>query len=258
MKKTVGISNPLLDKTRFELIPIVEWYPGDGEINTAETQRYSDLCCRNEPKQMLSTYLPSQFRLDAIPHLDPNIYGFTYAEPTCHYSEKQHRWKRNPKADVLQGLAENDYVVFAASLAPFPSESRPSISVISDTQTNHRAKFIIGYFRVRGVFECEKRGDQLTVRREILGSKEECKSQLITNAHSNRSSGAFVCVAGHPRRGGLLLERAVELTGPPGFRLTKELGEPLLKECGGRTYNRGYRRLNTEAIDLLCKRRILL
>jgi hypothetical protein len=257
LKETVGISSPLLRGRRFEFIPIVEWYPGECRKNTSESRSYEELRCHEDPSKPLLRFLPESFDASAVPHLDPDVENFTYGEPT-HYCDRNGRKMRNPKAEVLRKLViKRDFLFFAASLAPFPSKgNRHSLAEIAEFQKGRRAKYVIGYFRVRGLFEVTKCRNARAEVRSIGGSNiAQCEAELRENAHYKRSSGRFICAVGEKRRGGMLLRGPIQITKTQeGFKLNQNGLHLLNREYGHHRYTRGVRHLDSEAVGFLLDR----
>jgi|SRR2546428_3833841 len=202
-RSTVGISGPIFEDYTFEFIPIIESCDGTKKsgCTSKETRTYSTIKSRN-PKfgSLLSDFVPSDTK-DHLVHYDPDMKNFTYSDPEI-----------VPRAKMLSKLAAGDYLFFIASLAPFNKDAYSSSDrrTINAWQKKKMAKYIIGYFCVKGVYHVINNWNKINVK-GIDPSKNVLK-QINQSAHSKRNNDRFVIAVGKKDRKSALLKSALRLT----------------------------------------------
>ena len=133
--KNPGVVGPIFPDGSFEFIPINNFYGH-------ETLTYADFPARNKRfGETLGDFLPSNVaRLN--PHIDPDFVGYTYGEPN----------NPEPRPRVLQMLSLGDFLFFISSLAPHDSAAyQARDSMLRPYQRGRKDKYVIGFFKVKGV-----------------------------------------------------------------------------------------------------------
>ncbi|HVB11907.1 MAG TPA: hypothetical protein VNE86_02145 [Nitrososphaerales archaeon] len=214
--ETLGIVGPVFHDNQFEFIPIVETMPRQG------APTYRDIRCTSRQSSPYNRNLSFYVRepLEQKPcHYDPNPEGFTYSEPPDARRGKQ-----------LLRLLPDDFIFFVASLAQYSEESYREVdtSTIRRHQAGQMTKYLIGYFKIREVFQVDtsateqSRHYSIRIARnnaEIDSSMlEAVEPQIRINAHFLRPSDRFICAVGNrigmkgQQRLSLLLPEAIPLT----------------------------------------------
>ena len=129
----LGISGPIFEDDTFKYVPL-----GPEDDDSSERLTYHNLG--------LSPYIPMEFD-NLCPHHDPNPQYFTYGEPPDGQRGKQ----------ILR-FRPGDYFFLVASLAPVEKETYfvRTKSAISSRQRGKMAKYVIGWYRISGIFDVDK------------------------------------------------------------------------------------------------------
>jgi len=230
-KMTLGVNAPLFNDDTFEFIPILEFYYDDtyflrkgghniimqngeeqeGELPTLETRTYSTMETRNKSfGRCLSDYLPQEYD-DVVVHFDPDFEHFTYGDSV-----------NTQKGTQISKLKEGDYIFFVESLAPYVKEvyAGRNKDLIKYYQQHNMAKFVIGYFKVQGVYYAIKAYDDPNPLLFIPPSGSESVdgeiddnilNRIKNNAHTKREEDEYYLVVGY-QSDSVLLTRAIKLT----------------------------------------------
>ena len=135
--RNLGVVGPVFDDLRFEYIPLNNTYG-------IEDKTYSDAPARNqEYGRTLGDFLPAELRRLPI-HFDPDFNNFTYGQHGGVY----------PRVKSLEKLREGNFIFFVASLAPYdPGIYKGDITSLKSYQVGMKNKYVIGFFKVKGVAE---------------------------------------------------------------------------------------------------------
>jgi hypothetical protein len=253
-KETLGVNGPIFEDRTFEFIPITECLrKGEEEgqaieIRTTERTAYSDLPARNMLHgNVLSDYLPRDAE-SSIVHNDPDFKNCTYGDRTDDSRGKQ-----------ISNLNSGDYLFFIASLAPFAKEAYDgkNRNTIKRSQKGRMAKFLIGYFKVKGVYLSLKWGNEAepdlydleTEDQETINSKisKDALNRIMCSVHTKRNDDEYYIVLGEPSDSALL-SKAIRITqnGPP-FP-PSEIGA---KVYGNISFPRGFKWINDKQVEIM-------
>ncbi len=230
---------PVYPDGRFEYVPIPE---ARGPSGTVETRTYGNTDLRHRSGS-LADYLDCirprpwgernpEFTGDQLAdwplHHDPNFEALTYGETTS----------RGAYTKRLRSLDEGDGVAFYTGLR--------------DAETGYRHRYLIGYFTVAAVVDCQHldRGDESACLSDLsAAAQNRLMDRHRENAHAKRflatgqvaDDDGLVIVDG--RKPGGLLEQAVPISEHGGgghHYLTDDLQERLAPEPGGNPDRNAY------------------
>lgn len=209
-----GVVGPVFknDGNLFEYIPIDE-----GENLHVKTKHkvksYDEITARTKYGEYISEYLPDKLEKYYI-HLDPCFKGYAGAK---HYTYGEPKYKEyengdnanNTKASALWDLDIGDYLFFHASLAPFSykvyNKNKLYANYLIRHQKGRMNKYLIGYFKVKGIAEVRKYLGFEIEKDDVLKKKGNVSiKEIKQNAHSRRSNDHFIIVIGDPNESELL------------------------------------------------------
>jgi hypothetical protein len=230
-KGTGGINGPIFPDKSFEFIPIPE-----NPKNTSETRTYSTLKAKNSKNgKFLSDFVPSDIQ-DYLVHFDPDFENFTYADPSD--------MKKSKRGGLLKWLSMGDYIFFVASLAPFKKSAYTNNDrkEICKYQKGKMAKYIIGYFEIKNIFQFEKSRNKLKPLADMK-IPQSMLNQIKHNAHSKRNKDKFIVAVGKKNRNTALLRKAIQITTMGAPFCPNSVGK---KIYGNKGYPRGFKRIFDE------------
>jgi len=241
---TLGVVGPIFGDGSFEYIPITDFE--EGEENT-----YGKIPSRNIRGKYLSDFLPKdlpsklQKDFNAPPdwtklevHNDPDFSNKTYGEPYNRIKEGV------PKTKLLATLEKNGYLFFVASLAPHNEEACTNLSTLKQWQTGKKAKYIIGYFKVQGIYRVDPNAERVYAGNNFeveVKLDDKTFDRIKANPHYYSKDDILVVVGDESES--KLLQKA--------FQITIDSSQGLKPNSNGgrifsRAFIRGFKQVNNE------------
>ena len=150
----------------------------------------------------------------------------------------------------LSNLEANDYIFFVASLAPYNKKvyEKQTTAALKEWQKGKKAKYIIGYFKVQGVYLSRSQENKI-YKRNPIGKKFDIETQLDRNTRKRLRRNPhfewgddFLAVVGYSSVGGLL-KKSFQITTCQDFRPNKN-GKRLFSSV----FNRGFKVLQDDNV----------
>ncbi len=195
-RETVGVCGPIFDDNKFEFIPILE------SEDTIENDTYSTVSAKSKKwGKFLSEFVPADIK-DKIVHNDPDFVNFTYSDP-----------QKSMRAKMLTKLEPGDFLFFVASLVPFLEHPylNKDRRTIKKYQQKKMSKYVIGFFEIEKIINCEKDNSELNFSDSRVPLKKILK-RIKNNAHAKRKFDRFTCAVGRKTCKSALLSEPIRIT----------------------------------------------